>query len=476
MSASMGPRAIPSKAFAVPWKDVDRWSVRSFYVSPWKWPCSKVKKLATALERRVEPVDRRAFDVQAQHLVRIRFNGEVEQRDVDGRLDLKGRLFFAYAGDIIYSKIDVRNGAIGILPSEIPIATVTSEFPVYRINRDLAVPEYVQLVFRTEHFRQLINTMVSGASGRKRVQPDDLEEMEIPLPSLDEQRVIVDRWRQARARIGAALQRAAELEGEILQNFLQGLGLVSPRKREKRKAFALGWDYLDRWGVAFNQQAAASLDLDAGRYPVAYLGDLVVDLENGWSPQCLNRPAEGEEWGVLKLGSVSFGAYNDRENKALPPTLQPIPRLEVRPGQVLISRANIPRLVGACALVDETLPRLMLSDKIFRVVLKDNSLIEPAYLAEVMKIPQLRRQLEAAATGTSPTMQNITKPALLALRLPLPPAAVQQELVAKTRAGRREIARLLESAERLGNNIKTEIEALIVGSENLQVGQNGRDS
>jgi hypothetical protein len=57
-----------------------------------------------------------------------------------------------------------------------------------------------------------------------------------------------------------------------------------------------------------------------------------ADLSNGWSPQCFARPAEENEWGVLKLGAVSFGSCNDKENKALPPSLKADPVLEVRVG------------------------------------------------------------------------------------------------------------------------------------------------
>jgi type I restriction enzyme S subunit len=44
----------------------------------------------------------------------------------------------------------------------------------------------------------------------------------------------------------------------------------------------------------------------------------IKEIENGWSPACESRPATGEEWGVLKLGAVSFGTFNENENKALP--------------------------------------------------------------------------------------------------------------------------------------------------------------
>ena len=109
----------------------------------------------------------------------------------------------------------------------------------------------------------------------------------------------------------------------------------------------------------------------------------------------------------------------------------------------------------------------MLCDKIFRVVFRENSPIEPAYLAEVMKIPQVRVQIESAATGTSATMQNITKPSLLALRLPLPPLPVQRQMIARSVAGRTEVAREREAVNRLTREMDGEVEAMILGSKNV---------
>jgi type I restriction enzyme S subunit len=54
----------------------------------------------------------------------------------------------------------------------------------------------------------------------------------------------------------------------------------------------------------------------------------------------------------------------------------------------------------------------MLCDKIFRVVPLDPSPVDPAFLTEVLRIPDVRRQIESNVTGTSPTMKNISKPAL----------------------------------------------------------------
>lgn len=188
-------------------------------------------------------------------------------------------------------------------------------------------------------------------------------------------------------------------------------------------------------------------------------------MSNGWSPKCLDRPAQGDEWGVLKLGAVSYGAFNPNENKGLPASLAAMPALEIKTGDWLISRANITRLVGACALVKETPPRLMLCDKIFRAVWRPSSPVLPAYLDEVIKTPHLRQQIEASLTGTSPTMKNISKPALLALRLPLPPLEIQQTLVAAIGQARAEAAALRQQASQLREQARRQIEAALLGQD-----------
>ena len=196
--------------------------------------------MASALERRFESVDKASFELRPEHFLSLRFTGEIEPRDLHGKSEFKGTLFFAHAGDLIYSKIDVRNGAIGIVPAEVPVATVTSEFPVYRIKKDVALSEYIQLVFRTEHFRRIINGMVSGTSGRKRVQPDDLEDVEIPLPPLPEQKAIVARWRKAQDEIAAARERVEKRKAAIDARFFADLGLRSPGSFPCRKLLQFG--------------------------------------------------------------------------------------------------------------------------------------------------------------------------------------------------------------------------------------------
>lgn len=62
---------------------------------------------------------------------------------------------------------------------------------------------------------------------------------------------------------------------------------------------------------------------------------------------------------------------------------------------------------------------------------------------------------------------NINSEELRGLLIPLPPFVVQQQIMARVAAGSAEIAREQEAAGNLSKSIKTEIEALILGTKSL---------
>ena len=353
-------------------------------------------------------------------------------------------------------------GSLGRVPAVPPDALTSPEYQVWRIRHGL-LPDFVEILIRLPFFLDLVECHRVGAV-KERLFVENLREIPIPPLSEAEQLGIVERRRAAQADIAAARERAETHSERALGEFNAALQLRDSGRAITAKAFALHSRDVGRWSVGYIRKASAGLVPVSNRHSVARLGDLIADLVNGWSPQCLERPAEPGEWGVLKLGAVSFGEFDEEENKALPSHLEVPPELEIQTGDVLISRANVQRLVGACAIVHATRSRLLLCDKIFRVAFLPDSPLDPAFLAEVMKIPHLRRQIECAITGSSATMQNITKEALLNLRLPVPPLAEQRALVARVAAARAEIARERAEAARLATAIAAETEALLLGT------------
>ena len=49
---------------------------------------------------------------------------------------------------------------VGLAPVDIDCMCVTSEYPVYCVKPDKALPEYVKLLFRTAVFAKLLNSMI----------------------------------------------------------------------------------------------------------------------------------------------------------------------------------------------------------------------------------------------------------------------------------------------------------------------------
>ena len=124
------------------------------------------------------------------------------------------------------------------------------------------------------------------------------------------------------------------------------------------------------------------------------------------------------------------------------------------------------RLVGATTFVADEPPRkLMISDLIFRVISKDVSEISPAFLAATLATTELRNQIEGRRTGAAPMMQKITKSALMALRLPLPPENEQTAMTTTLAEARTTAANAREKARKARAKAWADFEAAVYAAE-----------
>ncbi|WP_149551718.1 restriction endonuclease subunit S [Streptomyces marokkonensis] len=157
------------------------------------------------------------------------------------------------------------------------------------------------------------------------------------------------------------------------------------------------------------------------------LGDILDRIEAGKSYKCEPRPATSEEWGVIKVSAMTWGEFGEDENKAVPAGFSFNPDYEIRPGDILLSRANTAAYVGASVLVRNCRPRLLLSDKSLRLIPAKG--VDREWLAYFLSSPGVRGEISERATGTKDSMRNISQGALADIECPLPPLAEQQRIV-----------------------------------------------
>ncbi|MGC2998701.1 restriction endonuclease subunit S [Streptomyces sp. G35A] len=304
--------------------------------------------------------------------------------------------------DVLFAKITpcMENGKIakaqGLVGGR---ALGSTEFHVLR-SRGAVLPEYLMHYLLQRSVRIIAEQHMSGAVGQRRVPRPYLESLEVPVPPIAEQLRIVTEIEQQVVRVEAG-ETAVRIAKKRVADLVQAIRTKAlwPTDGEPISG---DWE----WGI---------------------VDDVLEDIEAGKSFTCLPRPAEDDEWGVIKVSAMTWGEFRPEENKALPPERVPNPDYEIQSGDILVSRANTVDYVGAPVLVGPTRGKLLLSDKSLRLVPKSN--VDPNWLIHVLSSLPVRAYYSESATGTSDSMRNISQKVVRSAKIPVPRSdAVRKEI------------------------------------------------
>ncbi|MDP2786489.1 MAG: N-6 DNA methylase [Pseudomonadota bacterium] len=172
-------------------------------------------QLKDILESCLRPIRLNSETTYRLVTVRLYGKGVLLRSETEGG-DLKGANWFCVKyGDIIMSKIDARHGAFGFIPRELDGAVVTNEFPVFRVTAAEWHPEFIMAMLVNPLFYQRFDAMVSGASGRRRVEPEEFLEMEIPNIPRDVQESLGEQLSELHQTITSAYTDLRMLEQQV---------------------------------------------------------------------------------------------------------------------------------------------------------------------------------------------------------------------------------------------------------------------
>lgn len=150
--------------------------------------------------------------------VRLWGKGVIERRTATGAAIVATGRYRVKFRDFVLSKIDARNGALGIVPESLDGALVSGDFPVFEANQTRLLPEYIGWLCKTAGFVESCRQASEGTTNRVRLKLDRFLSSEIPLPPLDEQQRIVAYLDALSAKITQArtLRQQATEEAEAL--------------------------------------------------------------------------------------------------------------------------------------------------------------------------------------------------------------------------------------------------------------------
>lgn len=160
------------------------------------------------------------------------------------------------------------------------------------------------------------------------------------------------------------------------------------------------------------------------KYPLA---TFISSLDAGVSVNSGDRTANENEFGILKTSCVSNGFFEPTENKVVFKS-EEINRLRepVLENTIIISRMNTPALVGANAYISKGYAKYFLPDRLWAA--KPTSIGNLRFIAYILGSDKGRLALSDLATGTSGSMKNISKPAVLRLEFRAPEVKEQVQI------------------------------------------------
>lgn len=224
------------------------------------------------------------------------------------------------------------------------------------------------------------------------VRKTRIAEIEIPLPSLEEQR-----------RIATVLDKVSDL--------------IAKRRAQLDKLDLL---VKSRFVEMFGDPETNPMN-----WPIVEIGAITKTIDSGWSGNGTQREKKVGEIAVLKVSAVTKGYFIPEESKVLDDQQNIKKYVFPQKGDLLFSRANTKEMVGATAIIREDYPELILPDKLWKIRFSDTTNV--VYMKYILSSKAIRNKFSDASTGTSGSMYNVSMEKFKAIQIPMPGTSIQHQ-------------------------------------------------
>lgn len=232
--------------------------------------------------------------------------------------DIKSNKLLIPNNSVLLSKINPRIERVWKIPfSDLDYKKVAStEFLVFQPLQGEV--DYLYYVFKSKAFRKKLLSLLTGSSGsHQRAKPEDVLEIEIPWPSLLEEREYIGDFLGAIDRKIAILKEQSKLFEELCQTLLESMFLAPAATLlsilKDQRALSQKTDWHELVGI----EGASRTLLNSG-WRISSLSDSGVIIESG------RRPKGGVKWiteGVPSVGAESIngiGVFDYTQVKYIP--------------------------------------------------------------------------------------------------------------------------------------------------------------
>lgn len=368
-------------------------------------------------------------------------NGDIPWFTVD---DLRKQGKYITFTEKFITELGLKESSISLIPENAILLCCTASVGAIAINKirlttnqqfnALVVKNTDQLLAEYLYYWFLANMDTLKSLGRATtidyVSMSKLREMNIQLPSLDEQLGIVEKLDNAFAEIdlleenlGFRISATEKLQASLLASFFD------LDENEVTK------DY------SFHTLGSVSQVKGGKRLPKG----------TKWSPSPTKYP-------YIRVTDMKLGRINEDNLVFVPDEIRPlIKNYTVNAGDVIISIAGT---IGEIAVVPESLDKASLTENAAKIILQKEKL-DSDYCSYFLRSPVCRREIDSLVRTT--TQPKLALFRIESLRIPIPPIKRQREIVNILRIGFSEIE-LLRSQFKMEKNFTVSLRQSFLSS------------
>ena len=237
------------------------------------------------------------------------YNGGITLRDIELGVNIGTKKQFRIKkGHILLSKIDARNGAIGIVPESCNNAIITGNFWDFEIDTNKADPQFLSLLMTTDYFVNLFDKASNGTTNRHYLQENLFLKTEIPLPPIGIQKDFVKKYNDKIKLAEEQEKELYQLEQDTNNYIVQQLGIICKNNiiESSKYSYLTFYNLIDlsRWDLYKNDYNSVISE----KYKFSKLLDIVTE-----------KPLYGAgEKGIKKKSDIRYIRITDiNENGTL---------------------------------------------------------------------------------------------------------------------------------------------------------------
>jgi len=420
----------------VPFSRLFNWSVQ--YLNDSKISFSKaypMMRIGEFLKRNKTAVTIEDGKTYKRVTIKVRNGGVVPRDEVMGENIGTKKQFLVSEGQFILSKIDARNGAMGIIPKELDGAIVTQDFLPYDIDTTKVNPQYFVLVCSTKQFVEFCQSCSSGTTNRRRVNEAQFLNIKVPIPSIEEQNKLVEEYNAIILNVQNIDNKIDSLRKYIDQYISTALGYtpIDVNSRHSKELLSTcNFKDLKRWDI-FN----LNYEVQSNLYKTSPLNDLITGKPKyGASYKTIHKVSDVRyiritdinEDGTLNDGAVSADGYDSQ--------------YLLQNNDFLIARSG--NTVGKTFLYNKDVGKAIFAGYLIKFVLNTN-MVNPKYLLYYTKSTIYKKWINSNMRVSA--QPNINSEQYLFSPIILPEMKAQNCIVKHIDSIITQIAKLAESSK-----------------------------